>query len=478
MAVIQYAGEYIIDECKLCTVGGLELDLIDLIASIDIYEDIFQNSISGDISFVDTNNVIGNARICGQEKLKLKLSTPNADDTDDRNKIINFSDQPLYIYKINSTLSINDNTTAFSLSFTTAEIVRNNSIRVVKSYKGEPAKDVILKILRDDELLNSKKEFYYEETTNNFNLVAPSVRPFAFINSIARRCTSKEYDYAPTFLFYETVKGYFFRTLDNMMDRKNPRFVYRELTPNEDGVRNRPDLLLQNILEYDIVSTTNTLASRRAGMYSSKLYLLDIFNKDYKEYEYDYLKDFDKDIHVDQFNRYGSEKGPPVSEMIDDYNNKISEYPDSVVYLQTIDRDMPDGLLNPAFTDQHDYMGTDKWLQRRKSRFASLNSAVSLRMKVPGNTTLQAGDLIGVVIQDQYSGDEDDKTLTGRYLVSKLHHSFKRGDGLYKHEIIMDCVRDTVQTRYPTQGVVCPDGGNSHEEIIPLGSADPGEVMF
>jgi len=139
---------------------------------------------------------------------------------------------------------------------------------------------------------------------------------------------------------------------------------------------------------------------------------------------------------------------------------------------------MPDGLLNPAFTDQHDYMGTDKWLQRRKSRFASLNSAVSLRMKVPGNTTLQAGDLIGVVIQDQYSGDEDDKTLTGRYLVSKLHHSFKRGDGLYKHEIIMDCVRDTVQTRFPTQGVVCRDGGNSHEEIIPLGSADPGSVIF
>ena len=57
MAELQYAGEYIIDECKLCTVSGLELNLIDLVASIDIYEDIFQNSISGDISFVDTNDI-------------------------------------------------------------------------------------------------------------------------------------------------------------------------------------------------------------------------------------------------------------------------------------------------------------------------------------------------------------------------------------------------------------------------------------
>ena len=146
MAELQYAGEYIIDECKLCTVSGLELNLIDLVASIDIYEDIFQNSISGDISFVDTNDILGNARICGQEKLKLKLSTPNSDDTNDRNRIINFSDQPLYIYKINSSVGINDNTQAFSLSFTTAELVRNNSIRAVKSYKGEPAKDIILNI--------------------------------------------------------------------------------------------------------------------------------------------------------------------------------------------------------------------------------------------------------------------------------------------------------------------------------------------
>jgi len=477
MAELQYAGEYIIDECKLCTVSGLELNLIDLVASIDIYEDIFQNSISGDISFVDTNDILGNARICGQEKLKLKLSTPNSDDTNDRNRIINFSDQPLYIYKINSSVGINDNTQAFSLSFTTAELVRNNSIRAVKSYKGEPAKDIILKILRDEELINSKKEFYYEETTNNFKFVAPNIRPFQFINAIARRCTSKEYEYAPTFLFYETIKGYFFRTIDSMMDRKNPRLIYRELTPNEDLVRNRPDLLLQNILEYDVVSTTNTLASRRAGMYSSKLFLLDVFNKDYKEFEYDYLKDFEKDIHVDKFNRYGSERGPAVSEMIDDYNKKISEYPDSVLYYQLIDRDTPDGPLNPAQTDPHDYMGTDKWLQRRKSRFSSLNSAVSLRLKVPGNTTLQAGDLIGVILKDNTTG-ENDIQLTGRYLVSKLHHSFTRGQGLHKHEILMDCVRDTVQTRYPIQGVVCQDGGSSLDELIPTGESDPGSVMF
>ena len=72
MAEINYAGEFIVSECILCTVGGLELDLTEQVASIAIFEDIFQNSITGNISFVDTNNLTANASIVGQEKLTEK----------------------------------------------------------------------------------------------------------------------------------------------------------------------------------------------------------------------------------------------------------------------------------------------------------------------------------------------------------------------------------------------------------------------
>ena len=50
MSEIQYAGEFKLEECTLCTVGGLELDLTKLVATINIYEDIFSTSISGTIS--------------------------------------------------------------------------------------------------------------------------------------------------------------------------------------------------------------------------------------------------------------------------------------------------------------------------------------------------------------------------------------------------------------------------------------------
>ena len=477
MAQIQYAGEYIVDECLLCTVGGLELDLRDQLASINIYEDIFTNSITGSISFVDTNNLTANASIVGQEKLKLVLVTPNASDDTSRDMAINFSDQPLHVYQIKSSINVNDRTKTFELAFTTNEIMRNNRIRVCQSYNGEPAKEIIKKVIRDPELLNSKKEFYYEETTNMFQMIAPNMRPFDFINTVAKRCLSKEYDFAPTFLFYETVRGYFFRTIDSMMDRKNPRMIFKEVTPNDDI--DNVGRNLTNILSYEIMNSTDTLLNTRAGMYNSDLLLVDVFNKSYKHYEYKYLEDFDKQIHADEFNNYGSEQAPIASKAPDQYGNLISDYPKSILHVQTIERETKDGLFDPSTGEPNDYRGTDMWLQKRRSRFTSLEAAISLRIKVPGNTTIQAGDLIGITLKNQTgSQSASDPYLTGRYLVRTLKHDFKKGAGKMMHEIHMDCIRDTVQVAYPSTGVTASDGGDSTETIIPRGSADPGDVLF
>jgi len=477
MAEIQYAGEYIIDECILCTVGGLELNLKDQVAAISIFEDIFKNSITGNISFVDTNNLTANASIVGQEKLKLILVTPNAEDKTDRNMAINFSKNPLHIFEVSTSTNVNDRTKAFTLSFTTNEIVRNNRIRVCQSYTGEPAKEIIKKVIRDPELLDSKKEFYYEETTNLFKMIAPNLRPFDFINTVAKRCLSKEYNFAPTFLFYETIKGYYFRTIDSMMDRKNPRMVFREVTPNDDV--NNVALNLTNILDYEITNSTDTILNTRSGMYASDLLLVDVFNKSYKHYEYKYLDDFDNNIHVDEFNAYGSAKSPIASLATDEYGNKISDYPQSILHVQPIEREVEEGLFDPAHGEPNNYRGTDLWLQRRRSRFSSLDAAISLRIKVPGNTTIQAGDLVGIILKNQTDAQTSlDPYLTGRYLVRRLKHEFTKGVGQMRHEILLDCIRDTVQVAYPSSGVTATDGGNSTEEIVQRGSSDPGDIVF
>jgi len=191
------------------------------------------------------------------------------------------------------------------------------------------------------------------------------------------------------------------------------------------------------------------------------------------------LDDFDNNIHVDEFNAYGSSKAPIASQAIDDFGNKISDYPNAILHVQTIERETEEGLFDPAHGEPVNYRGTDLWLQKRRSRFSSLDAAVSLRIKVPGNTTIQAGDLIGIILKNQTGTQSaQDPYLTGRYLVRNLKHEFKQGAGQMKHEIHLDCIRDTVQVAYPSTGVTARDGGNSTEELIPRGSADSGDIVF
>ena len=260
-----------------------------------------------------------------------------------------------------------------------------------------------------------------------------------------------------------------------MMDRKNPKGVYREVSPQEIELRDNKEGViakLTNILDIQVMSTTDTMSSRMSGMYGSRLVLLDIFNKDYQEFDYNYLQDFDRDIHVDQYNKYGSTKSPVASTAMDQYGKQIGDYPDSVLHVQMIERNVANGMFNPAWGErsQYDYMGTDQWLQRRSSRFASLDSALSLRVTIPGNTTLQVGDLIGL--------DLSDESMTGKYLIRNLLHKFTYAEGSPIHRIVMDCVRDTVKSPFPSSGVTIRDQGNEGDYRIPLGSEDPSEVTF
>lgn len=468
MATIQYAGEYKVDVCEILSSSGMALDIKDLFASISIFEDIFKNSITGTISLVDTNNLLTNLPIIGQEKLRIKVYTPNAQDDTSREAAIDYTETPLYIYKVDSKTQVNDQTVAYVLAFTTPEAVRNNRIRVSQSFDGEPSIDMVQKILRDPLMLNSKKEFYYEKTTNNFKFVAPNMRPYDFINGVARRCFAEQYNFAPTFLFYETVKGLWFRTLDNMMD-KSVRWNYSEITPNvlaEGAARTDTEANMHNILNYTVVSSIDTMRNMKKGLYNSKLKMLDLVNKTVEDFQQPYFDKFQDDVHLDLH--------PVAGQSTDDYNFTLQDYEDSRIYVQAVDRDSPGGLFSARHDGSYDYTGTDQWLQRRNARFFSLDAGIILRIEVPGNTTLQVGDIIEISLRNRgimNDGVTRDPYYSGRYLIRKLRHEFTRGQGVYKHSMHMEIVKDSVSVPYPSTGVPMADSGNTIDIEVPTGSA-------
>jgi len=167
-SALQFAGEFLLEECKLLTTTGAELDIKNLVTNINIFEDLFSFTVSGDILLKDTTNIVSNGPILGEERLLLKIQTPQSSPNDDTT--IDYMSTPLIVYKINTTLSASEGANIVSLNFTTQEAFRNQTSRISQSYKGQPS-DIVEKIIRDKNYLNSKRRLFNETTSNNMKVV-------------------------------------------------------------------------------------------------------------------------------------------------------------------------------------------------------------------------------------------------------------------------------------------------------------------
>ena len=109
---IQYAGDYDIKEIKLFASSGNVIDLSEVVIAINIYEDIFSPSITGNIAVVDTNAIIMNAPITGQDYISFKITTPGLE-----NQSIDFTENVMSIHRIDTRVSVSDRYRSFYITF-------------------------------------------------------------------------------------------------------------------------------------------------------------------------------------------------------------------------------------------------------------------------------------------------------------------------------------------------------------------------
>ena len=141
MSNLQYAGEYKISELKLFTSSGNVVNLSQIYSSIIIYEDIFNSSMTGSIMLVDTNNIIMNMPITGQDFISLKIETPGLEE-----HALDYTETTFTITKIDRKESLK-NSDVIQLHFCSPEILRNNRVRVSKSYTSTIDKIVFRSVL-------------------------------------------------------------------------------------------------------------------------------------------------------------------------------------------------------------------------------------------------------------------------------------------------------------------------------------------
>lgn len=455
MAELQYAGEYDITQCKILTTSGKQFDILPVVQDIVIFESIFTQSITGIITILDTTDLVNNGPIIGEEKLQIKLLTPQVNEKPDT--IIDYTKTPLDIYKIGGLRGDGEKASVLSLHFASQEVYKNAISKISRSYKGS-CSDIVDKIFRDKEYLDSDKEITIEETNGLRKIVFPSMKPFKAIDMLCRQSNSKNFKDSPSYLFYETTKGYNFRSVDGLCSQE-PKMTYEENVPDrvEGGVKN-VDVNLRTINEFAVIGPRNTTDNIYEGMLSSNIKIHDIYNKKINYFTYNYFDEFDKDIHL--------EDKPYISESKDKLSNKgLADYSNAMNFVTITSNgksfDEPDNY--PYAPDD-----LEKIVMRRNSRLRQFQNSITLNMMIPGNTFIKAGDVLEIKIgaSSTVTDRTNDPNYTGKYLITKIRHNFNNSKTDVRHTINMTVVKDSVNYEYPNNFVQYENKGTKETILI------------
>ena len=472
---LQFAGEFLVEECQIVSTTGQVYDINPIVEEINVFENIYTAAISGDIVIKDTTNIVQNFPIIGEEKLILKIQTPQA--KPEPETTIDFTLSPLIIYKINTQYGEGENAQIISLQFGSMEGFRNTTSRVSQSYSGQPSQ-IVEKILRDENYLKSKKTFYFEPTANNAKIVFPNIRPFRCIKHLSDISNSQLNNASPSYLFYETTKGFHFRTFDSMC-RELPKFYFKEnigSSLNEKGVVDAQKNL-DTLLNFQRVSTKDTVKNLNSGMINSKLITHDVYHKRLDLYKYDYLNNFDRDIHPDN-----GEATPIISTAKDpDTNKSLTDSEDTKLFVVSTASgySFEEGGNYPYQSDNQ-----DQTLQRKTARREQFERGYILNIEVNGQTFIQAGDKINLEIgaTSSVTDDKEDKQMSGNYIVTHLRHTFTKSQQL-KHKIVMQVAKDSGKSNpLPNSGIqqnnkLGPDRNTAKSVNVSAGySVDQGYV--
>jgi len=440
---LQKAGSVDIQEIKLISSNNIQIDLKDFIVEINLYEDIFSSHLYGDMFLSDSRNLIDQLPIIGEEYLNLSFVTPGFD---------GFKIKKTFrVFRLSNRQIVKDNNTqTFVLHFASIELFYDMLLPLYQSFTGKIT-DLVQELFFDyvaesrDFIINEDGSSNFNttntpltiinDTSNSVKFVSPGWSPFKCINWLASKSIPSE-GVAKNFLFFESNKSFYFGSLEYLfkdaLENKNVVGVY-SYSPNNNKNNKERDIVKEmfTITDIEMVQTTDHVKNYTNGYLANRLITLDVFNKKYELYDYDYVEDYKNIYHT---SGKGDRAVPVfVPESPRNFTSSISYYP-----------------VNPKLFNDFPGNISEKMGEiygNRKSTLLDLTN-IKLNITVPGRSDIEVGNLIyikfpalGPAVESDKNKEHIDRSYSGYYLITAIHH---RLTGL-EHVMIMEVVKDSLK---------------------------------
>ena len=411
---IKFAGDVSIDKVKVISSKGFFQDITAQVITVQYFEDIFSPFIKGTLIVKDSLDLLNLFPFVGEEFVELEISTPTLE-------------KPLkgtyYIYKMTDREIIGDREVVYQLHFISTEAVVDINKKTSKVYKGKIS-DIAKNLLTDKlDGLETKKQFFVEETVNNTKFISNFWSPIKNIMMCAKNAVNK--NNVPNYVFFENRDGFYFVSLDSLNSAGvMAEFILDKYTRDElpgGGSARNVQEDYKRIQELSIPQAFDYADRIKSGMLSSRIHSFDVTRKTYTAKNYNIFQKFDKQNHLNP-NPLNS------SSAIFKNNSAIVVYP----------------RMFENFSGWGDVTNF-KSVQERASKMKAAEAHM-IQIVVPGRTDYTVGQKVHVTLNKMEpisteDVDITDKMFSGNYLVAALNHVINRE----KHECTMELIKDSLQ---------------------------------
>jgi hypothetical protein len=431
---LEEGGQFEIGKCFIVTKHG-EIDISKMISSIYVWEHMFRAFITAEVTVIDTRDVLTGTEMTGTEPVHLEFRTLGSAFPIAINMIVSH---------IKKRKKIKEIANEYTFSLISPEFLSNQRVKISTCYKDGP-KEAIKDIFFNR--LGSKQKLWLEDTDNNNKIIIPNKSPIDAIGLLSQFAKSKEGN--ASYLFFQTTKSYHYRSYAGMINAKNQGLSFTKAS--EDPVPNQTPLAkCSRMLGFDVDSDVDVLKQTKLGTYASRVIEYDICNKSIIPTTLDYHNDaFDGSIL-----KLGEFPITPDGPVDEDKNN-LSSFSNSKVELISAARTA--NFRKYDLSAAHESGATHLDHENKKNRLTEINSMLIQRakIKIPGISGIQAGDVIGINILRPAATDatgetppELDEKLSGNWLIESVAHNLVVKD---KYHCIIYIIRDSVgikQTDY------------------------------
>ena len=385
-------NKYFIKHCTLIPTEGSSLSVEFEISggnpTFVYYESLKSPSISLSLQFIDVDQLISREGITGGEYLDLSIKVPGFDDF-----VIRHDKHFLMLNSVKDVKTTSNKQVA-TLEFVSVESIINETARVSKKFSGNVSDLVMELLIGDKRGIQTDKPLDKDQAFNKYSFVGNMKRPFDTIQWLCPKAATDDKNCG--FLFYETLDGYFFKSIHKLLEAE-PTVYEKPEKPVESDFR---------IIENNLDSTNDIGMNCRLGMYANKTIYVDLETGTTKTTDY-------------KISEIGLKNPPKLPNGLEDFPTRLM--------LRLLDK----GAMQKGSKKEEGEKENELAIFQNKSYARNnLLFSQSLSISVPFNPDMRVGQMIEVKLPVKKSDDQEqtdygserDNDISGRYLVSELKH--------------------------------------------------------